>query len=204
MDKLDYLPLHENIKLKQRKDMFRLNTDTSLLGEFFSFFDGETLLDIGTNNGALLLYTKLKANGKLIGVDIFPEALELAKFNLQLNGLEATLLLKNAKELNLKEKVDVIISNPPFFKKECATKSTSIYLLKARHETDLTLEELFLCVKRNIKSNGRFYLIHRFDRKEEILSLARKYNFLLVDNKDNFDIRVNKYVSSLFYFKVSF
>lgn len=196
---MDFLPGHENIKLKQRKDMFRLNTDTALLGEYFSFFDGETLLDIGTNNGALLLYTKIKAKGKLIGVDIFQEALDLAKENLALNNLEATLILKDVVELNI-EKVDVIISNPPFFKKEAATPSKSSYLLLARHENNLTLDALFKCVKRNLKNNGRFYLVHRYDRIDEILKCASENGFILKDNKNIFDERVNKYVQSLFYF----
>ncbi len=196
---MDYLPNHKEIKLNQRKDMFRLNTDTALLGEYFSFFDGETLLDIGTNNGALLLYTLLKGKGNLIGIDILPEALDLAKYNLELNNLKATLWLIDARNLSI-EKVDVIVSNPPFFKSGCATISPSDYLSYARHEVSLTLDDLFSCVKRNLKDKGRFYLVHRYDRKEEILKIAQKYNFILKDNKDIFDERVNKYVQSLFYF----
>lgn len=196
---MDYLPNHQEIKLKQRKDMFRLNTDSALLGEYFSFFDGETLLDIGTNNGALLLYTLLKGKGRLIGIDILPEAIELAKENLQLNNLKATLLLEDAKNLNI-EKVDVIVANPPFFKNGCATKSQYDYLAYARHEIMLNLDELFSCVKRNLKDKGRFYLVHRFERKNEIIEISAKYGFILKDNKDIFDSRVNKYVQSLFYF----
>ncbi len=198
-NKADYLPMHKEIILYQREDMFKLNTDTSLLGEFYSFFDGETLLDIGTNNGALLLYSLLKGKGKLIGVDVFQEALDQAKENLKLNNLEATLILKDAKELDI-DKVDVIISNPPFFKKNEFTPSKDKFLLVARHEELLPLEELFKCVKRNLKENGRFYLIHRYERKDEIINCALKYGLTLKENKDIFDSRVNKYVQSLFYF----
>ena len=49
----DYLP-DTNIYLKQRKDMFRVNTDTHLLGNFMLVKKNESVLDIGTNNGALL------------------------------------------------------------------------------------------------------------------------------------------------------
>lgn len=196
---MDYLPNHKEIKLKQRKDMFRLNTDSALLGEFFSFFDDEVLLDIGTNNGVLLLYTLLKGKGKLIGIDILKEALDLAKYNLQLNNLEATLLFQDARFLTI-EKVDVIVSNPPFFKN--ATISKNNYFSCAKHEMYLTLDDLFSCVKRNLKTNGRFYLVHRFDRKKEIIEIAKKYNLILKENKDVFDERVNKYVQSLFYFTI--
>ena len=80
--RIDYLPNHKEITLYQREDMFRLNTDSALLGEFFVFNDNESLLDIGTNNGVLLLYASIKAKGKLFGIDVFLEALELCKKNL--------------------------------------------------------------------------------------------------------------------------
>ena len=36
--------------------MFRINSDTRYLGEFINIKKEESILDIGTNNGALLLY----------------------------------------------------------------------------------------------------------------------------------------------------
>ena len=62
---LDYLPNHIDIKIYQHKKMFRINTDTCLLGEFLDFKDDLSVLDIGTNNGALyyiLTYVSLKTS----------------------------------------------------------------------------------------------------------------------------------------------
>ena len=44
-----------DIYLYQHKKMFRINTDTALLAQFMTVKKGERVLDIGTNNGALLL-----------------------------------------------------------------------------------------------------------------------------------------------------
>ena len=44
-----------DIYLYQHKKMFRINTDTALLAQFMKVKKGERVLDIGTNNGALLL-----------------------------------------------------------------------------------------------------------------------------------------------------
>ena len=55
----DYLPLHQDIVLYQHKKMFRVNTDTSLLGNYLKVNKEDSVLDIGTNNGALLLYASL-------------------------------------------------------------------------------------------------------------------------------------------------
>ena len=52
---LDYLPNHPEIKLYQDDKMIRINTDTQCLGEFIKVYKEDTVLDIGTNNGALLL-----------------------------------------------------------------------------------------------------------------------------------------------------
>ena len=87
MDKLtlDYLPNHPDIKIYQHKKMFRINTDTCLLGEFLDFKDDLSVLDIGTNNGALLLYSSLHRPKSMVGIDINNDALEIAKQNMILN-----------------------------------------------------------------------------------------------------------------------
>ena len=73
----DYLP-NTHIYLQQKEDMFRINTDTHLLGNFMKINKQDRVLDIGCNNGALLLYASQYTN-KLVGIDILPEAIELAK-----------------------------------------------------------------------------------------------------------------------------
>ena len=36
--------------------MFCINTDTTVLGEFLNIYRNDTVLDMGTNNGALMIY----------------------------------------------------------------------------------------------------------------------------------------------------
>ena len=55
----DYLPKHKDIVMYQDDTMFRINTDTMVLGEFLEVYKKDTVLDIGTNNGALLLYANI-------------------------------------------------------------------------------------------------------------------------------------------------
>lgn len=197
MIRFDYLPNHKEITLYQRDDMFRLNTDSALLGEFFCFNDGESLLDIGTNNGVQLLYASLKAKGKLFGIDIFQEALELCKKNLKLHNIDATLIKADAATY-VSEKVDVIVSNPPFFKKDGATPSTKEFIDVARREVYLSLDALFNTVCLNLKDNGRFYLVHRFDRKNEIIETAKKHGLYPCLIKNVYDTRIKDYVTCLF------
>ena len=90
MDKLriDYLQKHIDYKVVQHEDMYHFNTDTCLLGEFLDFKDNLSVLDIGTNNGALLLYSSLLKPKNIVGIDLNNEALEIAKKNLEMNNVK--------------------------------------------------------------------------------------------------------------------
>lgn len=167
---LDYLPNHKNIKIYQHKKMFRINTDTCLLGEFLDFEPNLKVLDIGTNNGALLLYASLLKPKELTGIDINNEALEIAKRNMELNKINNAKLIKaDAKSYCGDIKYDVIISNPPYFVSSEDLKNKNEYLKMARHEEYLTLKDLIKTVKLNLKNNGIFYLVHRYARLNDII-----------------------------------
>ena len=166
---LDYLPNHKDIKLYQHKKMFRINTDTCLLGEFLDFKDDLSVLDIGTNNGALLLYSSLLKPKNMVGIDLNNEALEIAKHNLDMNNIiNYELIYIDASKYISNDKYDVIISNPPYFVSSEDLKNKNEYLRMARHEEFLTLKSLINTVKLNLNSDGSFYLVHRYARLNEI------------------------------------
>lgn len=170
MDKTtDFLP-GSKLMIQQRKDMFRINSDTYALASFMIIKKGETVLDIGTNNGALLIEASRFLPKELIGVDIFAEAIEVAYENFN------QLMIRNFKLFTGKiqhiiiEPVDVILCNPPYFNQMSKeNRNPNPYLEAARHEVYLPLNELLDCVKRDLKDFGRFYLIHRSDRLAEII-----------------------------------
>ncbi len=193
----DYLPNHKNIKIIQDDEMFKLNSDTAFLGEFFNFNDNQTILDIGTNNGALLLYALVKAYGKLFGIDINSKALELAKINLKKYTDDFELFNIDAKNY-INEKVDVIVSNPPYFALDASCANKNVYFEMAKREKYLLLDDLFLCVKNNLKNDGTFYLIHKIHREKNIKNCCIKYGLYINRIRYINDIRCKKIVSVLF------
>lgn len=169
----DYLA-GSSLYLFQKHGMFRNNTDTAMLGQFMEIRKGETVLDIGTNNGALLLYASLQGAGSCIGVEIQEEACELAAFNLQLHQIDARILAGDIKDVS-GIKADVIVSNPPYFPApDARVKPTSRQI--ARHEFYLDLETLIQCISELIAENGRCYIVHRADRICDLVALLQQHS----------------------------
>ena len=83
-------------------------------------FDGASILDIGTGSGCIALALKKEFPGaNVYGVDISGEALQVAKENAELNGLDVG--FEQADILKWQnhswQKYDIIVSNPPYVRK---------------------------------------------------------------------------------------
>lgn len=175
--RLDYF-IDPKIQVYQHPDHFHFNTDTRLLAQFMQIKQGEILLDIGTNNGVLLVYAAQFHPKKLIGVEILSAPFELAQFNMaQFVKIPYTLIHAPIQELKI-EPVDVICSNPPFFKQSEQHPNTKIDgRAKGRFEIHLDLDGCIAAASRLLKSNGRFYFVHRPDRLFEIITALDRYHF---------------------------
>lgn len=171
--KLDYLKGIDSY-IEQKEEMYHFNSDTVLLGNFIKVKKTDTVLDVGCNNGALLLYAS-KAKS-LCGIDVFDDVISLAKKNLERNHVKAELTVSRLQDYQ-HPSFDVIISNPPYFNtKNESLKNENKYLKAARHEENLTLEELLIHVSRLLKDNGTFYLVYRPDRLFELFQVSEKYS----------------------------
>ena len=71
-------------------------------------------------------------------------------------------------------KFDVVTCNPPFFKK--CNLNENMEKALARHEIAITLKEILELAAYHLKDKGKFYLVHRPERLEEILMYANNYN----------------------------
>ena len=200
-ESLDYLPNHPEIKLFQDHSMICINTDTMVLGEFLEVYRYDTVLDIGTNNGSLLLYANRWNAKKLIGVDINSRALELAKKNLELNGIKNYELINaDAKTLRI-DPVDVVICNPPYFKNTLDSKNSNQDIALAKHDDSLPLDALIKSIVNNLKDNGKLFFVYQSSRLQEVIDSFSKYHlnikvmqFVYNVNKDNSNITLFKAV----------
>ena len=75
------------------------------------------ILDIGTGSGCIAITLKKELNCKVTGIDISLDALEVARNNALNNNVNINFYQSDIFS-NIKEKYDVIISNPPYIKED--------------------------------------------------------------------------------------
>ena len=188
-----------NYPIIQDEKMFKVNSDTVALGMFLDGLKNKTVLDLGTNNGALLLYAHYKKANKLIGIEIFKEALELAKENIKNYTSNFDLLNVRIQDLDI-DRVDVIVCNPPFF--DSTNLRKNIYYRTAMFEENLPMEDMFKAFKKCLKDNGEVYFIYDAFRFLDIYNFCLKYKFKIM--KMSFVYDDNKEYASRVLLKLKF
>ncbi|WP_425381275.1 tRNA1(Val) (adenine(37)-N6)-methyltransferase [Spiroplasma endosymbiont of Polydrusus pterygomalis] len=169
----------KKIKLIQRKDMFCVSLDTILLSNFIKIKPStKVIIDFGTNNAAIPIILATKFQGKIIGIEIQKAAVDIALENVKLNALEnrITVIHEDIKTYAQKEKVDLIVCNPPFFPLSDKSKvKTQPLKIPARHEVYINLEEIIASASRLLRDKGRLVIINSVERMNETLLLLKKY-----------------------------
>lgn len=194
--RIDYLPKHEDIKIYQDDEMFCINTDTMVLGEFLEIKKSDVVLDIGTNTGALMLYINMHKPKKVVGIDINEKALALAKKNMEINNVENyELIYADGNTFRYSEEFDVIVFNPPYFKKPLKDETLNKYLALAKYEDNFKLEAMINTVNKNLRNGGTFYYLFQTSRLNEVI--IELYKKKLVVKKLKFVYDVNKETSTL-------
>ncbi len=170
---------YENRYIYQLENGFKFSLDSILLAEYIKCKDSDKVLDMCTGNAPvpLILSTKTKAN--IVAFEIQKDIFYLAEASIKENGLNSQIKvinddIKNISEYFEMEYFDVITCNPPYFKtNEDGYINKNDYLTIARHEVMITLEDIFALAFKYLKNNGAFYLVHRANRLDDIMYLAR-------------------------------
>ena len=161
----------------QEDGLVKVNTDTVFLGMFMDPLIGKSVLDIGTNTGALLLYAHYHGAKELHGVDIHEDALKLAERNLSKYTDNYRLYCSRVQDLQI-EPVDAIVCNPPFF--EMNNVTDDVYFKEALFEESLSLDDLFHSFRRLMKDNGEVYLIYQADRFPVLYETCLRYKLKIM------------------------
>lgn len=183
MEVLNDILGYKDRKIFQDDKCFSFSLDSVMLANFVSIrLRDRNILDLGCGNGVIPLILSLRADKKIVGVEIQEKLANMAKRSVEYNGLTDKIDIIN---IDMKdflneatvESYDIIVCNPPYFKVNDKNYfNDSVEKQIARHEICVTLSDVFSVSKKLLKNNGTFALVHRPERFLEILDNFRKNN----------------------------
>lgn len=166
-------------KIIQNPDYFCFGIDSVLLANFVeSNSIKNTIVDLCSGSGVIpVIISQKKKCSKIYAVELQNEMYELLDKNIKYNNLEEKIfgIKANIKEFTLNEKVDVVVSNPPYKKIGTGTVNENQVKYIARHEAECTLEDIFNTASKLLKQKGKLYLVHKPQRLTDLIAIARKY-----------------------------
>ncbi len=178
IDDLEY----KGLRIIQNREWFCFGIDSILLTNFAKDSKrGSKILDLGTGTGIIsILISKKVENAKVTAIEIQDEVAEMAQRSVKLNNLEENIQIINEDIKNISEKIgqakfDVVITNPPYKKKETGIVNENNVKMVSRHEITANLEDFIKVASEQLKERGTFYMINRPERIIDIFEYLRKY-----------------------------
>ncbi len=170
------------LKIYQDSDAFQFSIDSMLLADFVTIpVKTKKICDLCSGNAPIPLYLSLRTKASIVGIEIQKESYQLAIQSVLENQLENQITILEGNAIGISSQIgkncyDVVTCNPPFFKVGNHHINPSSRKAIARHELFATLEEIIREAAILLNSKGRFALVHRPDRLQEILMLFYKYH----------------------------
>jgi len=143
----------------------------------------ETLIDAGCGCGIISLILSFRyPDLKIQGIEIQKELFDFASRNIITNNLTNSIHLihddlKRLTHSDIGGRADIIVSNPPYKKKDSGRLNPDTQKAIARHEIALDIDALFECSDRLLKTSGKLYIIFPADRLSDLFIAMERYNF---------------------------
>ena len=170
-------------RIKQSRDFLKLGTDAMLLSHFTRVKKHDHICDLGCGNGAIsILLCARHPEVSLTGIEILPGAAELATENVALNSLEDRMRVINGDVVKIEsllppESFQVVVSNPPYLKRDGGLHTDNPNLLAARMETDSTIDDMCRAAAYLLQYHGNFSVVYRPERLGALFSALAHHNF---------------------------
>ena len=168
-------------RIIQNREKFCFGMDAVLLSGFAKVKAGENVLDLGTGTGIIPILLEAKTQGShFTGLEIQEESVDMAERSVALNGIEKKIDIVNG-DIKEASKIfggatfNVVTTNPPYMTEHHGLQNPDAPKAIARHELKCTLEDVIRESAKVLMPGGRFYMVHRPRRLNEIINLMTNY-----------------------------
>lgn len=148
--------------IEQDNCAMKVGTDSVLLAALTKVNNIKYALDIGTGTGILaLMLAQKNPTLEFDAIEIDELAFLQASNNFSKSKFNAQIKphLVALQQFVANKQYDLIITNPPYFISKSNYSIADLQRAKARHDNDLTFEELIDCVQKILSPKGVFKLI---------------------------------------------
>ena len=170
------------ITILQPKKGYRVAIDPMLMAASVPAKTGDKASEIGVGSGAATFCLAVRVpDVQLVGVELQIELFQLAKAAVGINHLDGRIKLVNSDLLDCpNDKVkdgefDHVMANPPYLKQGTAIASPNPQIERAHIESKAILSDWIMFAIRKLRKGGTITLIHRYDRKDEIVAELSKF-----------------------------
>lgn len=180
-ERLDDLQ-YNNLYIIQDKNEYCFTSDAVALANFVKVPRGGKVVDLCSGSGVIGILVSAKNNvSKTVLVEYQEKLADMSKRSIEYNKLSSIEVvnkkLQNVHKIIGNSCYDVVLCNPPY-KKSGTTKlvNEKESIAIARHEIEVTLEEIVLEASKLLKYGGDFYIVNKEERLTDMMVLFRQYN----------------------------
>jgi tRNA1(Val) A37 N6-methylase TrmN6 len=167
---------HGRVHVLQKKKGYRFSADAPLLADFIRTKADDEALEIGTGSGIISLLLSVKPVRRIVALEIQPGLAEMARRNVDLNGLGARIEVVEG-DLRTYEpgrSFDLIFSNPPYIRKATGFLSRSPEKSAAKHELHGDIADILKGTAEWLAPGGRAAFVYPEARRPDFLAAAGK------------------------------
>ncbi|MDD3890031.1 MAG: tRNA1(Val) (adenine(37)-N6)-methyltransferase [Syntrophomonadaceae bacterium] len=169
-----------DFKLIQAVQGYRFSLDAVLLAHFPVLGGVRNVVDFGTGSGVIpILLATRSPSITVTGLELQESMVDRANRTINYNGLVEKIKIINGGINNVNDifpanYTDLVVTNPPFWKKGEGKISQNEEEAIARHEISLDLPTLIAAGAYVLRQGGNMCIIHRADRLSEIINIYEK------------------------------
>lgn len=146
----------------------KVNTDGVLLGAIADPTGATRILDLGTGSGLVALMLAQRSVAQVMAVELEPNVYQQAVQNCKKSAFSDRLQVLNADvmQLDLAEKYDLIVFNPPYFEQSLRARNAERDLARG-HQSHLSW---FTVAEKHLAEQGKISVILPFDAAEKLIN----------------------------------